>query len=212
MAKTIKKHKEMIFTIAVGLLIAITGIVGMYGALPIFTGSVEAATTATVNVSAQVREWASLTSSSTATLVPDLVDYSGNEAVGSTTGLGFIAKSNSGDGYSVTVEGDGSNQLTGSVSGSIASVAAGATSTVVAGTDNYGIQATSTESTVASIYDNWGDDIMGPVRAAVTIVNHGAPTDADGHLTNFRIAAACDGQQASGAYTDTITLTILASP
>ena len=172
----------------------------------------EAATTATVSVTAQVREWASLTASSTAALSPDMVDYSGNLSIASSSGLGFISKSNSGDGYSVTVQGDGDNRLDGSISGTIDSVGAGATSTIVAGTDGYGIQATSTESTVASIYDNWGDNIMGPIRAAVTIVNKDAPTDADGHYTSFRIAAACDVQQGSGEYSDTITLTILASP
>ena len=212
MAKTIKKHKEIIFTIIVGLLITITGIVGMYGVVPTFTNTVEAATTAEVSVTATVQEWISITASSTATLSPDLVDINGVVHLASSTGLGFIAKSNSADGYTVTITG-ANDGLDGSVSGSIASVGLAATTTIAAGTDGYGVQASSTEATVDALYDNWGNDTLGSAHTTgQSMVDYTGPTDADGHLVGFRIAAACDAQQESGSYTDTITLTITAAP
>ncbi len=212
MAKIIKKHKEIVFTIAIGLVIAITGIVGMSGVIPTLTDTVEAATTANVSVTATVQEWISITASSTATLSPDLVDVSGNTSIASSSGLKFTAKSNSADGYTVTVTG-ANDGLDGSIAGSIASVADGATTTIAAGTDGYGIQATSTESTVDGYYDNWSNEVLGSIRTGgQSMVDSTGPTDADGHETTFRVAAACDSQQESGSYTDTITLTITASP
>ncbi|MFH1656959.1 MAG: hypothetical protein ABH919_00610 [bacterium] len=213
MAKLIKKHKELALILGIGLFIAIAGMLGMYNMFPSNVETVEAATTANVSVTATVQEWISLTASSTATLAPDLVDTSGNTAIASsTTGLTFISKSNSADGYTVTVTG-ANNGLNGSISGTIASVADGAATGITAGTDGYGIQATSSESTVDTYYNNWGNNTLGSIRTGgQSMVDSAGPTDADGHSTSFRIAAACDANQQSGTYTDTVTLTITAAP
>lgn len=213
MAKTIKKHKDIVLIAGVGLFMAIAGMIGMYNMSPSYVNTVEAATTADIEVTATVQEWISITASATSTsLTPDLIDTSGNTAIASSTSLTFTAKSNSADGYTVTLTG-ANNELTGSVSGAIASVNDAATTTIAAGTDGYGLVATSTESTVDAYYNNWGTHILGSIRTGgQSLVDQTGPTDADGHVTTFKIEAACDAQQESGSYTDTVTLTITASP
>ena len=210
MTKIVKEHKSIALVVMIGLCLTAAGIIGMYGLAPSSIDTVEAATSADVVVTATVQEWISITASVTSTtLSPDLVSTAGVAAIASSTSITITAKSNSDDGYQVTIEGD-NNGL--SATTTIASVDASTTTLISAGTDGYGANATSTESTIGTYYDNWGSHTLGAIRTGAQVLASSTSTsDADGHVTSLKIEAACDTQQEQGSYTDTVTLTILAT-
>ena len=214
MAKTINQNKDIILAIVVGLVLTITGIYGMYISLsPSSIQTVEAVATS-VEVTAVVQEWMTITSDTTSTtLSPDLVSTAGALSIGASGAIALTAKTNSADGYTITITGLNDGLDYGATS-TINSVNDAATTTIVAGTtEGYGANATSTESSVGTYYDNYGTHALGSIRTGGQTLSSGAgATDADGHVTTMKIEAAVDSNlQESGSYTDTVTLTITGS-
>jgi hypothetical protein len=212
MPEIIKKNLDVALVLGIGLVLAISGIMGMIElvALPDFAS---AATTATVGVTATVQEWITFSVNPTSvTLSPALVDTAGTTAVGSSTAITLNVGTNSADGWSISVNGAtaaGTCTNGGLVSGTSSICQPSATSTLAAGTDGYGANATSATSgvAIAANYNYWGSTTVGELdTTASTFANKNSPNAAT-DVASMKVYAACDSAQPSGSYTDTITLT-----
>jgi hypothetical protein len=203
-----KKNWNLILALGIGLILTITGVMGI-SKMMVTPSSVSAATTATVSVSATVQEWLSISVSPTsATLTPDMVDTSGNTYIASSSDITITTGTNHGTGYNLQINENDNNGL---ASGSYYIDNPTATTTVTAGTDAYGAQATSTVTTIAANYNYWGTNVVGDFElTAQNLATKSSP--GSGETTTMKLKAACDSTQPAGTYTDTITLTIVAAP
>lgn len=159
-----------------------------------------------VTLTVTVEPYLSFSASATSTnLSPDMVDSSGNPHVASSTAITLTAGTNAAGGFSVTVA-DAAGDLAYGPTGTIASVGAG-TTTIVAGTNGYGIQATSTAMTVAPTYDYWvPSTVVGTASSsAQTLASRASP--GYGLTALMRLLAAATTSIPVGNYQDTITLT-----
>ena len=159
-----------------------------------------------------VQEYLSFAASTnTVALAPDLVDSSGNPHIASSSNIILTLDTSSADGYSITVSGTGN----GLASGSNYIYTAPATTTVVAGTNAFGLQATTTTPglTLSSRF-SWPftGTVIGSASSssAVTLASKGS-AGANQTLT-IRFLAAATSSQAAGNYQEIITLTALAVP
>ncbi|MCK4782031.1 hypothetical protein KAS79_03885 [Candidatus Parcubacteria bacterium] len=209
MAKIINQNKDIVLAIAIGLVLTITGVMGMYSFAPSNIDTVEAVATS-VEITATVQEWMTLTSNTTSTtLSPDLVSTAGVTSVATSSSIILTAKTNSADGYKITLTGANDGLDWGSTS-TIGSVSA--TGTVAAGTDIYGAEATSASSTIGSNYDHWGDTTVGEIKTGgQTFASKTTRTEVAGHEITMVIKASCVANKENGSYTDTITLTMVAA-
>ena len=215
MAEKIKKHWDLVLISGIGLTLAIAGILAISGmiALP---NPAEAAT-ATVGVTATVQEWLTFSVNPTSvTLTPDLVDTAGNTAVGSSTAVTLTLGTNSADGWSIDARGATATTTCaqgGLVSGSYSICQPSATSTLAAGTDGYGANATDTLTgvTIAANYAYWGTNTVGELNDTDSDFASKTSSNASSDVASMKVLTASDALQEPGSYTDTITLTAIAS-
>jgi len=215
MAEKIKKHWDLVLISGIGLTLAIAGILAISGmiALP---NPAEAAT-ATVGVTATVQEWLTFSVNPTSvTLTPDLVDTAGNTAVGSSAAVTLTLGTNSPDGWSIDARGATAAATClqgGLVSGSYEICQPSATSTLAAGTDGYGANATDTLTgvTIAANYAYWGTNTVGELNNTDNDFASKTSSNASSDVASMKVLTASDALQDPGSYTDTITLTAIAS-
>ena len=216
MAEKIKKHWDLVLISGIGLTLAIAGILAISGmiALP---NPAEAAT-ATVGVTATVQEWLTFSVNPTSvTLTPDLVDTAGNTAVGSSAAVTLTLGTNSPDGWSIDARGATAAATClqgGLVSGSYEICQPSATSTLAAGTDGYGANATDTLTgvTIAANYAYWGTNTVGELNDTDSDFASKTSSNASSDVASMKVLTASDALQEPGSYTDTITLTAVATP
>jgi hypothetical protein len=219
MAEKIKKHKDLVFIFGIGLVLAIGAILAMSGMVPL-PNTVSAATTVqqSVGVTATVNEWLTFTiSTSSVTLTPDLVTTAGATNIASSSVIDLNLGTNSADGWSISATGTNNGLLSGS--NTIATPAAGNTTTTAAGTDAYGIQAATTSATgvnIATMYkvsSDFTSNVVGSIRTASQIFATSTAQFADNtNVIDMKVKASCDALQPSGSYTDTVYLTAIATP
>ncbi len=208
MKERIKKHWDLTLALGLGLVLTIAGLVGIMGWLkPVYT---EAATTSNVIVTAQIREYISITASTdTVALTPDLIDTSGVYHIGSSTDVTLTINTNSSDGYSITVETNSDNGL---VSGPNSIQLATATGTAATGTDTFGIQASSTDMGITSLY-SWATSTNIIGRASTTAAKMTTDASAgENQRAYVKFKASCAVAKPNGAYQSTVTFTSLATP
>ena len=199
MAEKIKKHWNLRSAISLGLIASLTGCVTMFS----FTGMAFCQATQNITVTATVQEYISLqTSTTSVALSPDLVSAGGTPQIASSSWITLTVNTSSADGYTVYAKGAGN----GLASESNYIYTAAATGTVAAGTDAFGIQATSTVMTVHANFLKTGNDI-GSASSTVNTEIAQKTTPGTGETVQIKFLASCDAAQAAGTYTDTITIT-----
>ncbi|MDD5145365.1 MAG: hypothetical protein PHF44_00730 [Candidatus Pacebacteria bacterium] len=207
MAERIKKNWEINLVLFIGLVLAIVGVVSLFGMKPSTNNALAAATS--VTVTATVSEWLSITGSTTSVaILPALVDTSGNLATGTSQIVTLTCGTNHDDGFSLTVKSDNAALIYNATS--IASHASGST-TIEIGTDGYGVQASSSDATIDPIYNYWDNEplqIVGTASTtAQTLATNGVPES--GQIIDVRFKATTSNQKTAGTYTDTIDFTLL---
>lgn len=215
MEKIIIKNRELMLISGVFLVFVLTIGFAMLDLtyVPVFAANA----TGNVSVTATVQSWLvfSVTPTSAA-LSPNLVDTSGNASVASSTSITMNGGTNDASGWSITIAGTNAGLST-STFDLIESVATGASAstTLVAGTDGYGANATTTlaGASIGSPYDNWGSAKVGAIASstAQTIVSKGTANSST-TLATMKIYAAADTAQPAGTYGDTVVLTITSTP
>ena len=184
------------------VLFSILGLAGII-ALPNFVLAED------ISVTAVVQEWMSFAVSPTTTNLGNLVDSSGGVFVRSATS-GLTLNSNNFGGYSVTIEGTNDGLKNGAYL--IATPAAGATTTCSAsgdGADAYGAQATSTTFTIGSPFNETGDVVGFVASSSQALVSSAYSTSSQSAV--LTIKASANKFDASGSYSDTLTLTAVAT-
>lgn len=208
MAEKIKKHKDIVFVLGVGLVLTIAAIAGMSGmvAIPNFAS---AATTATVGVTATVESWLTITvNPSSVTLSPSLVDTAGTTRIGSSTSnVAIDVGTNSSNGWNIGIKG-ANNALIYGATGTIASVTA--SSTLNAGADGYGANATNSLAgvTIGPYYKHWATTDVGEIKTGGQTLASKTTLQAAQTVATMKVYAAATSTKPSGSYTDTITLTV----
>ena len=191
----------LILSFVLFLILGLAGIV----ALPSF------ASAETVSVTAAVQEWVSFAVSPTTTNLGDLVDTSGNLFIGSATSS-LTLNSNNAGGYSVTIVGaNGGLKNSGYL---IATPVAGATTTCDIsgdGTNAYGVQATSATFTIGSPFNVTGNVVGSVASSTSQNIITGAYTTSSQAAT-LTVKASANKFDASGSYSDILTLTAVANP
>ena len=206
----IKKHFALIAVFGIGITL-IAGIMLMF---PRGFYTASAATTSTnVSVSATVNEWITLSiSTSSVNLTPDLVDTAGNTAIGSSSNITMNVGTNAVSGWSVTIA--GTQACPGALTSSSYSInQPTATSSLAAGTDGYGANATTSLAgvTIGAYYNYWGTNTVGEICSSAQTLSSKSTANTSQTVTTIKIEAACDSLQEAGTYTDTITLTATGS-
>lgn len=218
MVQKIKKHKKSFLVFVIGLLFIIAGALTLSGIinLPEFASAQE---TETVSVTATVQPYIVFTAQpSSVTLTPDLVSTAGTANIASSSNVSLLIGTNSGGGWIVSVQG-----LYGAIASSsasatptILSVALGATTTLVAGIDGYGINATNVITGVSILgngYGGWGSPIVGAVASSSPQdLMSKATANSSTTVGYIKVYAAATTTKTSGTYTDTITLTATSQP
>jgi hypothetical protein len=208
MAEKIKKHWELTLVLGVGLILAVTSMLTIL----VFPKPVYGNVATTVVVTATVQEYLTFTSSATSTtLSPDMVDSGGTTHIASSSNITLTLNTSSSDGYSITVNGVGN----GLASSSNYIYTAATSGTIVAGTDGFGLQATTTTSGL-NIYPDFakpftGNDI-GSASSSVARQLATKSSSGSSQVVTIRFVAACDSAQPAGSYTDTVTLTAVPTP
>ena len=168
----------------------------------------------TVNVNAVVSAYIVLSVSTTSTyLMPNLVDSSGNTSIGSST-VSTTVSTNDSAGYTLSLQGTyGGVSSTPNLILNVASSTG--SSTITAGVDGYGANATSSVATIkaTSTYNYWDEDyvldIVGTISSTTNNLISEESTAGANRVTRIKIYAAADSLQPSGTYKDYIILTAL---
>lgn len=204
MTKQLKRFKSTFSILSVGLVIA------SMAALPVSA----AQTQQTIVVTATVQAWMYFAvSSSAATLTPALVNSSGVTNIGSSSAITMDLGTNATGGWSMTITGTNNGLAsTTAALGTIATV--DTSSSISAGSDGYGAQATSTKVIVAALYNSWlsPTNIVGAVSTTANTLMSTTSAMASSTVGSIRFAATSGQDQAPGTYTDTVTLTATTSP
>jgi hypothetical protein len=165
----------------------------------------------TVSVTAAVQEWVSFSVSPTTTNLGDLVNTSGDLFIGSATS-DLTLNSNNAGGYSVTIAGANGGLKKGSY---LISTPAEHTTTTCDisddGVDAYGVQATSATFTIESPFNVTGNVVGSVASSTPQSLITGAYTTSSQSAT-LTVKASANKFDASGSYSDTLTLTATANP
>lgn len=205
MIKKIKKRKDIFFVFGIGVSLALVSLLGLSGIIGL-PGFVSAATeTETVVVTATIEPFLTFTVSPTSTsLTPYLVTSTGGTNIASSTNISLSVGTNDTDGWSIEIKGANDGLVNGGTT--IDSVTA--SSTIAAGTDGYGANASGEASvTIGSYYDYWGSEDVGEIRTAGQTLASKATANAHGLVATMKVYAASISTNPAGSYTDTITLT-----
>ena len=209
MVEKVKKHWDLVLVGGIGLTLAIVGVLIMSG-MAVSPGSVLAATsTATVTVTATVEPWINIGVSTTSVaLTPSLVDSLGNTYVGSSTVIDVNVGTNNSTGWTVNIKGTNNGLYKSAApTSTIASVTG--TSTITAGNDGYGANATSVlaGTTVGSYYNYWATTTVGEIKTGgQTFATTSAP-NALQNVVDMKVYATATSTKPSGSYSDDIILT-----
>ncbi|MBD3208324.1 MAG: hypothetical protein GF370_02645 [Candidatus Nealsonbacteria bacterium] len=201
---------EIVLSGGIALLITILGVMNLSNSSPLVSPA--SAATDTVSVQTTIQEWISFSVAPTSTsLTPDLVDASGGTHIGSSTDITLTAGTNSANGYSIDAK-DQNAGLCHSGGCGTHNISSG-TTTLSAGTDGYGAQATSTDAdvTIHSNFNYWGNDDVGGLETSDKSLADTAGSSS-GDQTLFKLKAAAAASDPSGTYSDTVTLTCLGNP
>ena len=212
MAETIREHKELIFGVGTGLILAAMAIVALSGLMaPARDVSAAAAASTTITLTATVQEYLTITASENSTsMTGDLVDTAGNTGVASTGAIELYVSTNNAGGYSLTVQGLNGGLATSSYALYIQSatwVTGTPTTTIAAGTDGFGINASSTQSTITFDFDYWDSQIVAGVSSttATTVATYASPIQ--NSTTSIRAYGASDALQGAGVYQEELWMT-----
>lgn len=210
MSKKRKDHWDITLALGIGLILTVAGILGLSGMMAM-PSSVSAATE-TITVSATVQSYVSLSvTPTTTTITPDLVTSAGATNIGESDYISITGGTNGASGYSLDITSANAGLDYGATD-TIDSIGAGST-TLSAGTDGYGAQGVTADGdvTIAAIYDYASStDIVGAASSTdLDFADTSAPTSGD--ITWLILKAAAVATKTAGTYTDTITLTLVAS-
>lgn len=211
MVQKIKKHKDIIMVLGIGLFLVIAGIMGMSGLVGFPNSAQAATTTQTVTVTATVQPWLYFSVTPTSlTLAPDLVDIAGSVHIGSSTSnVSMTVGTNSSGGWSVGIKGLNGGLASGT--SLIPTVPVSATTTLSAGTSGYGANAASSTAgvEVGAGYAGWNSAAVGAISSSTsqTILSK-TTANASTTVGQMKVYAAASSTAPSGSYTDTITLTL----
>ncbi|GAI22881.1 unnamed protein product, partial [marine sediment metagenome] len=135
----------------------------------------------------------------------DLVDTSGNTAIGSSTDINITVGTNDPGGWILSVESAGGKLTTGTYDID----SCDATSSIAAAGDMYGLNATTSDGdvTISPNYNYWGENIVGTASTTDQTFATKDSANASTTVATIKIMAACDAAQEAGAYTDTLTIT-----
>jgi len=207
MAKIIKRNIDIIIVAGIGLSLLMVVMIGIYQKIPMAPVSyVSAATDTEITVSATVQEWLTLgVSTSSVGLTPDLVDTAGNTSIASSTGINITVGTNNGGGWHLSVE-SANGKLTTSTYDILS---CDVTSTIAAGTDMYGVHATTSYPgvTIEAKYDYWGQNIVGTASTTDQTFAEKSSANTSTTVATIEIMAACDDEQEAETYADTLTIT-----
>ena len=206
------KFRKLILLIIGGL--AILVLIGTVGVELFTPKEVSADATSTVGVTATVESWLTFQVSTTSvSLTPALVDSTGTPHIGSSTAITLTLGTNNTNGWSITIQGANGGLYSNTASHLISTVSG--TSTLSAGTDGYGANATATYSgvTIGNYYDYWGTDTVGEIASSTshTLASKSDP-NVQTDVVDMKIKAAAEATTpAANDYSDTITLTAIPS-
>jgi len=207
MAKIIKRNIDIILVAGIGLSLLVVAMMGIYQGMPMASVNyVSAATTSDITVSATVQEWITLgVTTSSVALSPDLVDTAGNTAIASSSSIGITVGTNNAGGWHLSVQ-SANGKLTTSTYNILT---CDTTSTIAAGTDMYGVNATTSYGgvTISTNYDYWGQDIVGTASTTDQTFAEKSSGNTSTTVASMKIMAACDDQQEAETYADTLTIT-----
>ena len=207
MAKIIKRNIDSIIAVGIGLCLVIVAMVGIYQRMPMAPVSyVSAATSTEITVSATVQEWITLgVSTSSVGLTPDLVSSAGVTAIASSTNINITVGTNNAEGWHLDIGSAGGRLATSTYYIYTCDV----TSSIAAGTDMYGVNATTSYAGVdiKGYYDYWGQNIVGTASTTAQELAYKTNSNASTTVATMKIMAACDADQEAGTYTDTLTIT-----
>lgn len=209
MPEIIKKHENAVFTVGLAIVLLIGTIVVISGAMSLPMPTEAAATaSSTVTVNAVVSAYITLSVSTTSTyLMPNLVSSAGVAGLGSST-VSTTISTNDSAGYTLYLQGTyGGVSSTPNLILNVASSTG--SSTIAAGTDGYGANATSSQATIlaTSTYNFWGLDIVGTISSTTNNLISQENAAGSNRVTRIKIYAAADTLQPSGTYQDYIILT-----
>ncbi len=117
---------------------------------------------------------------------------------------------NAENGYAITVQDEGSGVNPGLYNSSASTIIGSADSsyideaTLSGGTEGYGIQGSSAQSTIAARYDKSGNNVGGLERTATGLASFGTGTTSD-HSITITHKAAISSSTKAGSYNDTLT-------
>lgn len=208
MAKTIKKHWDMVLVGGIGLTLAIIGVLIMSGMIGV-PSSVSAATTATatVDVQATVAETISINVSSSVMNLGVLTD-----STVSATSNNFTVKTNAGSGFTVTIKDTGSTTSPGLWKSSAPTnlIPSNTATPLIAGSQGYGAQGTSTAMGIYSPYNVSGNNVGGLQITAQNFASSSSATA--GAQATLTLKATISATTTAGAYSDNpLTLTAVGS-
>ena len=209
MAKIIKRNIDIILVAGIGLSLLVVAMMGIYQSIPMISVDyVSAATDTEITVSATVQEWLTLgVSTSSVALSPDLVDTAGNTAIASSSDINITVGTNNGSGWHLSVE-SANGKLTTSTYDILS---CDVTSTIAAGTDMYGVNATTSYGgvTISPDYNYWGQNVVGAASSTADLTfAEKSSANTSTTVATMKIMAACNDEQESGIYADTLTITV----
>jgi hypothetical protein len=211
MRKSFYKNRGLVLILVTGLS-AIS--VSLFFNWTIFTNNAQAATaTSSVQITANVQAWLSFAVSPTSTtLTPDLVNTAGAVFIGSSSAdVVLTLGTNATGGYSVSMKGTNGGLKSGT-SYLISTTGTSSSSTISAGTNNYGAQGSSTGATVNPIYNYWNGLYVGSIASSTSNVFTSYTGQTASQVTWLNVVAAAASTQPAGSYTDTIILTAVTVP
>lgn len=125
------------------------------------------------------------------------------------TDITLTISTNGTKGYTVTVKDEGDGSDPGLWSAAANNLIASSTAVLAAGTEGYGIQASGSGATVASVYDKTGNNVGALSRTAQTLATNTGPADGDTVVVIHK--AAISNITEPGDYVDTITYNVIAN-
>ncbi len=168
-----------------------------------------------VDVSGTIEAWLVFTVSPTSTtLTPAMVQADGTANIASSTQISLSVGTNNPSGWDVTIRGTNHGLLrSGTPQYRIPTVTG--TSTLSAGTDGYGANATSTLSGVAvgSLYDFWNTFTVGEISSSTAnnLLGKGNENSTQ-EVGRLKIYSAANTADPPGTYQDTVILTAATRP
>ena len=212
MEASLLKLRKLFLPIVGGIILGLIGI----GTIKIFAPEdVRADATSTVGVTATVESWLTFSVSPTSvSLSPALVDSTGTPHIGSSTVITLTLGTNNTGGWSISIQGANNGLYSTNASYLISTVSG--TSTLSAGTDGYGANATATYAgvSIGNYYDYYGSDTVGEIASSTshTLASKNSPNSQE-DVVDMKIKAAAQVTTPSATdYSDTITLTAIPTP